>query len=154
MYVTTIGKDYNVISMSLADKVNSPGERVITEINFYKGNSNYFAKIGDDSIKLFNRDTNVELAEFNTKTKKVLWYLEHCCEQNRSESESANSVIVCPGCNDPILEDNFRNSGMLSFYGLDYSKKLSKALSEGILEFMQKFYNFCKPDPTEASKPL
>jgi hypothetical protein len=144
MYATTIGKDYNVTGFSLADKVNSPGERVVTSINFYKGNSNYFAEIGADSIKLFNRDTNVELAEFNTKTKKVWWYLGHCCEPNRSESENANSVIFCPGCNDPILQDTFRNSGMLSFYGMNYSKKLSKALSEGIPEFMQIFYDFCK----------
>jgi hypothetical protein len=151
MYVTTIGKDYNVISLSLADKVDSPGERIVTSINFYKGDSRYVAKIGDDSIKLFNRDTKVELAEFNTKSKKVMWYLKHCCDLERSES---NSVVVCPGCNDPILQDNFRNSGMLSFYGIDYSKKLSKALSESIPEFLQKFYDFCRSSSAEPSKPL
>lgn len=170
MYPTQLNKHYRIISLSLEDSVNAPNGRAITEINFYRRDSNYTAEIKPDSIKLFSRDDSghkdVELAEFDFKTKKVNWYLDHCCEKKSvmqsvnvnayslEDAHETDRVFLCFACDYQKLPDNFWNRGIISFQGRDYSRRLSKTLSKSIPKIMQEFYDSCKPDPMDTSKPL
>ena len=99
----------------------------------------YTAKISPEKITLRGIGTLggiYSVAEYDKKTGKTSWYLDHRCGAKGFGLESGD---VCYGCSSPnqMMEETSDNKHILMTSG-EYTEELSKVLSSGINEYCQK----------------